>query len=270
MLVIRLGSQYFYVKYKNRLDPQPAYDADMPAPTGLRDAKKEETRRQIAGAALRLFLERGFEEVSIAQIAEAAHVSKMTVFNYFPAKESMFFEFAVERLPDLGQAVRERPAGVPPVVALHRYVRAELERRAEWTGFHDGVAEFARVIFSSPTLIEGFGRMWRDLEQDLLAAFTEAAGQPEPVDLAQRLRAVWVDQAAPDAGQVVIGLESVRLRVAVAQIAATLQQLTTLNQLRQSLGITTGQCEAETLAECDAAFDLLENGLSDVTDGPAG
>ena len=237
-------------------------------PTGLRDAKKEETRRQIAAAALRLFLEHGFEEVSIAQIAEAAHVSKMTVFNYFPAKESMFFEFAVERLPDLGRAVRERGPGVSPIAALHRYVRAELERRAEWTGFHDGVAEFARVIFSSPTLIEGFGRMWRDGERDLLAAFAEAAGLPEPVDLAERLRAVWVGQQAPGAGQVVIGSESVRLRIAVAQIVATLQHLTTVNQLRQSLGITTSQCEAETLAECDAAFDLLENGLSDVTDRP--
>jgi AcrR family transcriptional regulator len=243
----------------------------MPSSTGLRDAKKEETRRQIAAAALRLFLEHGFEEVSIAQIAEAAHVSKMTVFNYFPAKESMFFEFAVERLPDLGRAVRERGPGISPVAALHRYVRAELERRAEWTGFHDGVAEFARVIFSSPTLIEGFGRMWRDGERDLLAAFAEAAGlPPEPVDLAQRLRAVWVGQAAPGPGEVVIGLESVRLRVAVAQIATTLQHLTTVNQLRQSLGIATSQCEAETLAECDAAFDLLEHGLSDVTDRPAG
>ncbi len=238
-------------------------------PTGLRDAKKEETRRQIAAAALRLFLEHGFEEVSIAQIAEAAHVSKMTVFNYFPAKESMFFEFAVERLPDLGLAVRERGPGVSPIAALHRYVRAELERRAEWTGFHDGVAEFARVIFSSPTLIEGFGRMWREGEQDLLAAFTEAAGLPEQVDLAQRLAAVWTGQdAAPGAGEVVIGSESVRLRIAVAQIVATLQHLTTVNQLRQSLGISTSQCEAETLAECDAAFDLLENGLSDVTDRP--
>ena len=242
----------------------------MPPSTGLRDAKKEETRRQIAAAALRLFLSRGFEEVSIAQIAEAAHVSKMTVFNYFPAKESMFFEFAVERLPDLGRAVRERGPGISPVAALHRYVRAELERRAEWTGFHDGVAEFARVIFSSPTLIGGFGRMWREAEQDLLAAFAQAAGLPEPVDLAQRLRAVWVDEAAPSADEVVIGLESMRLRIAVAQISTTLQQLTVVNQLRQSLGITTSQCEAETLAECDAAFDLLENGLSDVAARPAG
>jgi hypothetical protein len=194
----------------------------------------------------------------------------MTVFNYFPAKESMFFEFAVDRLPDLGRAVRERGPGISPVAALHRYVRAELERRAEWTGFHDGVAAFARVIFSSPTLIGGFGRMWREGEQDLLAAFAEAAGLPEPADLTERLRAVWVDEAAPGDREVVIGPESVRLRIAVAQIVTTLQNLTVVNQLRQSLGITTSQCEAETLAECDAAFDLLENGLSNVTDRSAG
>ena len=52
--------------------------------------------------------------------------------------------------------------------------------------------------------------------------------------------------------------------------STTLQNLTVVNQLRQSLGITTSQCEAETLAECDAAFDLLENGLSDVAARPAG
>jgi hypothetical protein len=178
-------------------------------------------------------------------------------------------EFAVERMPDLGQAVRERPPGTTPVAALHRYVRAELERRAEWTGFHDGVAEFARVVFSSPTLIEGFGRMWRDGEQDLLAALAEAAGLPVPVDLADRLRAVWVGRQPPGRGEVIIDSGSVRLRIAVAQIIATLQNLTVVNQLRQSLGITTSECETETLAECDAAFDLLEHGLRDVTDRPA-
>jgi AcrR family transcriptional regulator len=263
----RLGRHNFYVKHKNWPDQRAAYDGGMPPSTGLRDAKKEETRRHIASVALGLFLEHGFEEVSIAQIAEAARVSKMTVFNYFPAKESMFFEFAGERLPDLGRAVRDREPGMSPVAALHRYVRAELERRAEWTGFHDGVARFARVVFASPTLIEGFGRMWRDGERDLLAAFAEAAGRAEPADLADRLRAIWVGQEAAGR-EAVIDSESVRLRIAVAQIVATLQNLTVVNQLRQSLGISTDECEAETLAECDAAFDLLEHGLSTVT-GPA-
>jgi AcrR family transcriptional regulator len=235
----------------------------MTPPTGLRDAKKEQTRQQIANAALRLFLKHGFEEVSIAQIAEAANVSKMTVFNYFPAKESMFFEFTAGRLPDLGTAVGGRAPGEPPVAALHRFVRAELERRAEWTGFHDGVAEFARVIFRSPTLVEGFGRMWREGEQDLLEAFAEAAGLSRPVDLVEWLRKLWVDEETAGRQEVIADSQSVRLRVAVAQIIVTLQNLTVVNQLRQSLGITTSQCETETLAECDAAFDLLENGLSD-------
>jgi AcrR family transcriptional regulator len=242
----------------------------MAPSTGLRDAKKEQTRQQIARAALRLFLEHGFEEVSIAQIAEAAQVSKMTVFNYFPAKESMFFEFTAGRLPDLAAAVRERAPRETPIAALHRFVRAELQRRAEWTGFHDGVAAFARVIFRSPTLVEGYGRMWREGEQDLLDAFAEAAGLPPPVDLVERLRKLWVDEAAPSRQEIVADAESVRLRVAVAQIMVTLQNLSVLNQLRQSLGITTSQCETETLAECDAAFDLLENGLSRVTRRTAG
>jgi AcrR family transcriptional regulator len=237
----------------------------MTPPAGLRDAKKEQTRQQIASAALRLFVEHGFEEVSIAQIAEAAHVSKMTVFNYFPAKESMFFEFTSGHLPDLGGAVRERAHGESPVAALHRFVRAELERRAEWTGFHDGVAEYARVIFRSPTLVGGFGRMWREGERDLLEAFAEAVGLPTPADLVERLRNLWVGDEAPGRQDVIADTESVRLRVAVAQITVTLQNLTVINQLRQSLGITTSQCEAETLAECDAAFDLLENGLADLS-----
>jgi hypothetical protein len=79
-----------------------------------------------------------------------------------------------------------------------------------------------------------------------------------------------VADEAPGRQDVIADTESVRLRVAVAQITVTLQNLTVVNQLRQSLGITTSQCEAETLAECDAAFDLLENGLSDVAARPAG
>jgi hypothetical protein len=63
---------------------------------------------------------------------------------------------------------RARPAAVNAAPRRRSGVRAELERRAEWTGFHDGVAEYARVIFRSPTLVGGFGRMWREGERDLL------------------------------------------------------------------------------------------------------
>jgi hypothetical protein len=79
-----------------------------------------------------------------------------------------------------------------------------------------------------------------------------------------------VGDEAPTRQDVIADTESVRLRVAVAQITVTLQNLTVVNLLRQSLGITTSQCEAETLAECDAAFDLLENGLGRATTKSAG
>ena len=63
----------------------------MSEPSGRRQRKKDETRRAIAEAAMRLFLENSFDKVTIAQIAEAADVSVNTVFNYFPTKEDLFF-----------------------------------------------------------------------------------------------------------------------------------------------------------------------------------
>lgn len=75
----------------------------MAPETGLRETKKEQTRLSIARAALQLFLDQGFEDTSIADIAKAAQVSKMTVFNYFPAKEDMFFFFIRDVMPDLGR-----------------------------------------------------------------------------------------------------------------------------------------------------------------------
>jgi AcrR family transcriptional regulator len=64
----------------------------MASQTGLRARKKQQTRRVIADTARRLFAERGFEQVTIAEIARAADVSDKTVFNYFPAKEDLYFD----------------------------------------------------------------------------------------------------------------------------------------------------------------------------------
>lgn len=89
---------------------------------GLRELKKERTRQAIAEAAWRLFTDRGFDRVSVAEIARAAEVSEATVFNYFRTKEDMFyfrFEAFESRLID---AVRERPAGEPVLAAVRRYV----------------------------------------------------------------------------------------------------------------------------------------------------
>src|SRR4051794_29442669 len=78
---------------------------------GLRARKKRQTRAAIAAAAMDLFRSRGFDAVTIADIAAAADVSRKTVFNYFPAKEDLVFEAGQERRAALVQAIRERPAG---------------------------------------------------------------------------------------------------------------------------------------------------------------
>src|ERR1700742_3824371 len=76
---------------------------------GLRERKKEQTRAVIARTAIRMFLERGFDHVSIAEIAAAAGVSKMTVTNYFPTKEDLVISAHGSLIPDLaGGGARTR------------------------------------------------------------------------------------------------------------------------------------------------------------------
>ena len=83
----------------------------MDADLGLRERKKKQTRHVIAETALRLFNERGFDAVTVAQVAKAADVSEATVFNYFPTKESLFFGQMQSFEEALIQAVRERSGG---------------------------------------------------------------------------------------------------------------------------------------------------------------
>ena len=94
----------------------------MPEP-GRRERKKQATRQHIAMTAVRLFLERGFDDVSVAEIAEAADVSKVTVFNYFPSKTDMVFELAETRRPGRCRprpGARRNAAGRDPALLLRR------------------------------------------------------------------------------------------------------------------------------------------------------
>src|SRR6202521_3615710 len=87
---------------------------------GLRERKKQHTRQQIFDAARRLFSERGFDTVTVAEIARLADVSEVTVFNYFPSKEDLFYggmQFFEEQLID---AVRSRPRGESALGAFRR------------------------------------------------------------------------------------------------------------------------------------------------------
>jgi AcrR family transcriptional regulator len=89
---------------------------------GLRERKKERTRRLIADTAWRLFADRGFEQVTVAEVARQAEVAVATVFNYFPTKEDLFF-FRLEAFGAyLVDAVATRAAGEPVLVSFRRHL----------------------------------------------------------------------------------------------------------------------------------------------------
>src|SRR4051812_49017424 len=80
---------------------------------GLRERKKRQTREAIAAAAMELFQARGFDAVTVAEVAAAADVSEKTVFNYFPTKEELVFSHGEDELEERAEAIRNRVPGVP-------------------------------------------------------------------------------------------------------------------------------------------------------------
>jgi AcrR family transcriptional regulator len=100
----------------------------MAATEGLRERKKRETREAITRAAWKLFARRGFDAVTVADIARAAKVSEKTVFNYFPAKEDLVFGAGMQRTAALVDAVRARPPGASIVAPFRRWTMDYLDR----------------------------------------------------------------------------------------------------------------------------------------------
>ena len=93
----------------------------MPTPhAGLRQRKKAQTRRLIAETAMSLFAARGFDRVTVAEVAAAAEVATTTVFNYFPTKEDLFYDRQDEVVGHLGHVVRHRAPGESFVAACRR------------------------------------------------------------------------------------------------------------------------------------------------------
>ena len=114
---------------------------------GLREAKKLATRQQIADVAMRLFATRGFDAVTVAEVAAEAGLSQKTVFNYFPTKEDLFFDEVPERVRAVADAIHERPPGESIVGALRRLQVGQCARMCS-----PGFAVFARIIEESPSL----------------------------------------------------------------------------------------------------------------------
>jgi AcrR family transcriptional regulator len=202
---------------------------------GLRETKKLQTREAIAAAGMRLFVTRGFDNVTVGEIARDAGVSEKTVFNYFPTKEDIFFDEVPERLEALSEAVCERDSSRSLVAAMHDLHAAQCKRLAS-----PGFAHFARVIEQSSAL--------QAKEVEVMSQFTDR--------LAQTIR------------------EELGVHPADAQIAANLLMSVHWQLFRnartQALAGRSGPAAARRLrSDLDRAYRLLEQGLRGLETAPS-
>jgi AcrR family transcriptional regulator len=167
-------------------------------PTGLRARKKARTHDAIADAAIALFLEHGFDHVSVTDIAAAAEVSKPTLFRYFATKDDLVLHRFADHQGEAARVVRDRQLGLPPITALHRHFLAGLDRYDPVTGLNDHpeVVAFHRLVFSTPSLAGRLTQYMLDDEEALAAALGPGIGarlQAAQVLAVQRVlaRANW-------------------------------------------------------------------------------
>jgi AcrR family transcriptional regulator len=171
---------------------------------GQRLRDKQRTRERTSQVATALFLERGFGEVTVAEVAAAAGVSKVTVFAHFPRKEDLLLDRVHEAAELTRAAVRDRPPGVSPVEALRALGVNLAEQRHPLSGLTAGAAPFLRTIASSPALRSRAREQLSELEQALADAL---AGQPvaQPRLLAALVVAAYRTVVAETVTQVMDG-----------------------------------------------------------------
>ncbi|MER6450725.1 TetR family transcriptional regulator [Streptomyces venezuelae] len=201
--------------------------------TGLRESKKLRTRRQLADTALELFLERGFDAVSVADVAAAAEVSKPTLFRYFPTKEDLLLDRFADHQDEVARIVRERPAGRTPVAAVHAHFLTALAERDPITGLcdHPEVLSFQRLLYTTASLESRLSH-YSDREVELLAAALEA------------------ESVLPFAA-----------RLAAIHLVAARHELGRENWRRLDAGQSADEAHPAAVADADQAFGMLADGL---------
>ncbi|MFJ6572963.1 TetR/AcrR family transcriptional regulator [Streptomyces sp. NPDC091292] len=187
---------------------------------GLRERKKRQTRQHISDVATGLFLERGFDAVTIAEIAQAADVSVNTVYNYFPAKEDLFLDRSKGVVDRLSRWVRARDPGESAVAAVLRELRAEVEAVSPRVGLMAGYASFLRVIHDAAALRSRLWSLQQEVLENLEDTLREETGaapdDPLPTLMAGQIN--WVHATVMSA----IGREMVAGRPAAAVSRETL------------------------------------------------
>jgi AcrR family transcriptional regulator len=208
---------------------------------GLRERKKEQTRQLIADTARRLFAQRGFEAVTVAEVARAAGVAEKTVFNYFPTKEELFYSRLEAFEEELLAAVRDRPPGESILAAVHGFLAAP---RGVFTMQAPGGDEEAteqlltvtRVITESPALLAR--------ERQVFAKYAEA------------LSALIAEETGARRG-------AIEPQVVANTLLGVHRALIDYVRARALAGAPASQVAREVRVRAKRAFDLLEEGLGD-------
>ncbi|MGI5466442.1 TetR/AcrR family transcriptional regulator [Streptomyces sp. CA-132043] len=153
----------------------------MNEPIGRRERKKAQTRQSLADAALRLFLDRGYDQVGVKDVADAADVSVTTLFKHFPCKEALVFDRDDDFREALVGAVRDRVPGRSIPQALCEYVRTTPGPYSVTAKTADEaqLATFLRLVEETPALTEYAHHLWTRHETDLARAIAQEVGAPE-------------------------------------------------------------------------------------------
>jgi AcrR family transcriptional regulator len=203
--------------------------------TGLRERKKQQTRRHIAETARRLFTERGFEHVPVAEIARVADVAETTVFNYFPRKEDLVY-WRLESFEDeLLATIRQRPRGESVLAAFKRFLLAQRGLLGESDPeAREELAALTRMIVASPALAAR--------ERQIFAGYTESLAALIAAETGADERAVepWV------AANAMIGVHRALIDFVRPLIVA---------------GTSHEKLARAVRAEADRAFERLKQGL---------
>lgn len=153
----------------------------MSTPLDRRSRKRLATRQSISDAATHLFIERGFDHVTVDEIAEAADVGRMTVFNHFPRKEDMFFDRDEESREMLRGAVRQRDPAVSPIETLRLFMYRLVTDRSPAIEFSARTQAFFQTIEDSETLKARARAIRDELTQLMTVALSESVGR-DPTD----------------------------------------------------------------------------------------
>ncbi|MEI1278800.1 TetR/AcrR family transcriptional regulator [Leptospira venezuelensis] len=140
---------------------------------GLRETKKAKTRKIISDIARDLFIEKGYDAVTIVEIAEKAEVAVTTLFNYFPTKESLIFDLEDEIDADILKAIKERKKGQSILDALYQYFFSSKLFNPPDKKIFSG---FGKLIRSSPELTSYLRGLWARYENSLAKEIQNDSG----------------------------------------------------------------------------------------------